>query len=403
MKIIVNETIKLKTETEGPKFMLMARANSDRGLDELHPLLLKRCLDVILEEPPTSVKRLRDGKILVETKTLEQAKALATLIQIDQETLVNVTLHPRLNQCKGVVWSREFRYIADKELLEALKDQGVTGIQRMKKKKMGEQEETDTGTYFLFFDSQEVPQYIMCGYEKVTVREFIPEPQRCFKCLQFGHFQSECYAKERICGNCNETAHVDWKTKEVCDKPRKCANCQSDQHGSLFKKCPAYIKEAEIQLIGKNEKVDPIEARKRYRSRYQKDIFPSMADKPGTSKEGSGCNDCNLCDKLKIVIRELQRRLEKTADKKKEPPEKKTGQKTKIKDGNDRTKAKGPGKPNTDETDDSFDPSMDLDSDEIPDSDKEEGTANNNRRSGQKHTRQVSPLLGNDNEKKQKK
>lgn len=306
MAMQISRNVKLGTKTMGPKYLVVSRMDSEEGLEKLNPFLLKKCIDELTGESPISAKKLRDGKILIHTSNLEQAEKLVTLIQFDEATKVKVSLHPHLNKSKGVVWNRDFQYIEDNELLEALKDQGVTGIQRMKKRNPSTGLEFETGLYFLFFDTQDIPNHIMCGYEKVAVREFEPDPQRCFKCLQFGHLQAACRAEAKICGNCGEESHTDWKKKERCDREKLCTNCQSTEHGSFFKKCPAFIKEKTILKIGKEESVDPGEARRIYRAKFQKETFPSPSDHLGQS---SNKTDCRNCGKLAVVVRELQKRI----------------------------------------------------------------------------------------------
>lgn len=329
MTTLVNNNIKLDSKSDGPKFMVITRINSDEGLEKLNPFLLKKCIDAVTREEPISVKKLRSGTILVHTSTLAQAQKLVTLVQIDGSTQVKVSLHPRLNASKGVVWNRDFRYISDIELLDALKNQGVVEIRRMKRRDplKGEYE---TGMYFLSFDTQEVPKFIKCGYERCPVREFEPDPQRCFKCLQFGHIQEACRSEIRVCGNCGDEAHVDRQKKEMCNQAKRCVNCQSEDHGSFFKKCPAYIREKEILKIGKSEKVDPFEARRLYRIRFQKETFASILDNSGAKEEGC----CRRCGILEKVVLELRQRLDKL------PPDKK------IKEANVHTMTNGSNSPN---------------------------------------------------------
>lgn len=306
MAIRVNQSIKLGTSTIGPKYLLITRIGSEEILEKLNPFLLKKCIDNVSGEIPISVKKLREGKILVHTSSLSQAEKLVTLTQLDGNTRVNVSLHPRLNKSKGVVWNRDFKYIEDEELLNALKEQGVTGIQRMKRRNPTSGEEEETGMYFLYFDTQDLPKFIMCGYEKVAVREYEADPQRCFKCLQFGHLQTACRMETKICGNCGDEAHTDWKKKERCEREKLCVNCQSDEHGSFYKKCPAFIKERTILRIGKEEKVDPGEARKMYRQRFQKSTFPSTSDHPEGKRNSGGCEKCA---KLESICRAMQERI----------------------------------------------------------------------------------------------
>lgn len=321
MKILTKKSIRLETEAEGPKFLSIGKINGDKSLETLSPFLLKRVIDQVTGEIPISAKKTRDGKILVQTNGLTQAKKLIKLTQINENIQVKVTLHSPLNQCKGVVWYREFKHITDEEALEELRSQGVAGIKRMRKREPANPEkEYETGVYILSFDMQSAPKTITCGYDEVSVREYTDDPKRCFKCLRFGHVQGACQEPEKLCGNCGEGVHVNWQNKEICRRPKKCVICQSEEHGSFSKDCPAFKKEKKILDIEKEDKVDSEEARRRYRARYQKGVFPSVLDnmKQGEETEDRDEEKCQKetsrelqekCELLEKVVSELQKKI----------------------------------------------------------------------------------------------
>jgi hypothetical protein len=45
-------------------------------------------------------------------------------------------------------------------------------------------------TVFLTFQMTTLPEYVHVRYERVTVRAYIPNRMRCYRCQKFGHTQS---------------------------------------------------------------------------------------------------------------------------------------------------------------------------------------------------------------------
>ena len=46
-----------------------------------------------------------------------------------------------------------------------------------------------TATLILTFDRTSLPDRIRCGFFKPRMRQYVPNPLRCFKCQSFGHTQ----------------------------------------------------------------------------------------------------------------------------------------------------------------------------------------------------------------------
>jgi hypothetical protein len=152
--------------------------------------------------------------------------------------------------------------VSDEEFLEEMKDQHVTGIQRMKKKMNGIEKET--GLYFLTFGTCDPPEFVTICYERLEVRKFTPSPYRCWNCLKFNHSKNSCSAEKR-CANCGQNYHLT-EEFEVCMNPINCVNC-GGQHSSLDKKCPIYLMNKEINAIMVNSNLSRKEAIMIYKSR----------------------------------------------------------------------------------------------------------------------------------------
>ncbi|GBN69634.1 hypothetical protein AVEN_121256-1 [Araneus ventricosus] len=77
----------------------------------------------------------------------------------------------------------------------------------------------------LTFSTPELPKAIRAGYLHCSVRAYIPNPLRCFKCQRFGHSQPACRGTLR----CAETGH---ESSTCISENLKCPNC-SGSHAAF--------------------------------------------------------------------------------------------------------------------------------------------------------------------------
>lgn len=104
------------------------------------------------------------------------------------------------------------------------------------------------------------------------MRQYIPLPLRCARCLRYGHTTKSC-KNEKICADCTNIAHVIREDGETCENMRKCINCTENNfeavdHSALNKKCPVFLREKEIQAIVTIEKTDRRTAVEKYKQRH---------------------------------------------------------------------------------------------------------------------------------------
>ena len=99
------------------------------------------------------------------------------------------------------------------------------------------------------------------GYRRITVKQFIPYPVRCFKCQKFCHVKENCRAKVK-CPICSEE-----HTFENCDKKdmKKCCNC-GQNHSAGYKGCEVFLKAKKIREYSYNQKLSYAEATKQIRT-----------------------------------------------------------------------------------------------------------------------------------------
>ncbi|GBN71255.1 hypothetical protein AVEN_229703-1 [Araneus ventricosus] len=113
---------------------------------------------------------------------------------------------------------------------------------------------------------------VTAGYIKLTVRPYIPNPLRCFKCQRFGHSKAFCRGTF-TCARCAEAGH----DSSDCKASEKCANCKGS-HTSFSRLCSAWKFEKEVIAEKVKKDISFLEARK---------IVKSRTPAPGTSYAGA--------------------------------------------------------------------------------------------------------------------
>lgn len=134
----------------GPKYIVMGRNEADeqKTMNFVSPFTIQKCIELQAGEPK-SVKRLRNGTILIETVNLKQAEKLYQLKLLGSDIHVKVYEHPSLNQSKGTIYCPYIIYESDAVLLRELKSQQMVDVVPIKKRKNDDL--VDTGVFILTF------------------------------------------------------------------------------------------------------------------------------------------------------------------------------------------------------------------------------------------------------------
>lgn len=120
-------------------------------------------------------------------------------------------------------------------------------IQVRKVKWLSQQSNRRAGSLVIYLSSQEMAdnllqrQVIEIGGQGAFTKPYlrIPQPDRCYKCCQYGHVQRNCRLSPQ-CGKCAGPRHF-----KECNSPIiKCAVCQGD-HMVTNRNCPEYKKQLE--------------------------------------------------------------------------------------------------------------------------------------------------------------
>ncbi|GBM61872.1 hypothetical protein AVEN_239143-1 [Araneus ventricosus] len=201
----------------------------------------------------TSTKLMRSGDLLVEVASLKQAQQI---LKSSSFSAISISIQPHitLNTSKGVITCGRLSDLSNEEITQELTGQGVKDVQRINIRQDGEL--MPTKNLILMFNTPRLPEYIKAGYIRCSVRPYIPNPLRCFKCQRFGHFKTNCRGT-LTCARCAMAGHE----STGCMAVEKCVNCQG-KHTSFSRSCPNWELEKEIVITKFKNSISFPEARR---------------------------------------------------------------------------------------------------------------------------------------------
>ncbi|GBM83115.1 hypothetical protein AVEN_73111-1 [Araneus ventricosus] len=200
-----------------------------------------------------SIKKCKNGYLLIEVWSEQQATAILKMKHIGNYE-VTVIAHSRLNQSKGVISESELQNDTEDDILEELRAQNITAVKRILSKKEGKL--LRTKKRILTFNLPSISKSVHIAYFNLSVRPYIPNPLRFFKCQRFGHTIQGCPGTQTF-PRCSLPDH-DGKT---CNSTPRCINCKGN-HPAYFKTCPRWKEEREIQILKVKQNLSFAEARK---------------------------------------------------------------------------------------------------------------------------------------------
>ncbi|GBO43202.1 hypothetical protein AVEN_141923-1 [Araneus ventricosus] len=240
-----------------PTFFVIGRISTkNETFHGVSPFLVEKAITSGVGEVK-STKKLRSGDLLVEVESPKQAKEIAKIKSLSTIP-VTVKPHATLNSSKGVISCGELLNESEEKITEELKSQGVIHVRRITIRRDGQL--LNTKHLILTFDSNKLPEHIKAGYMRLSVRTYIPNPLRCFKCQRFGHSKTSCRGT-LTCARCAEVGHE----STDCTRTEKCANCKGE-HTSFSQSCFAWKQEKGIITTKIKKQISYQEARKLVKS-----------------------------------------------------------------------------------------------------------------------------------------
>lgn len=226
-----------------------------------NPFTVAKTVQINAGKVASAYHENRGMSMVIKVRNEKQARQLKAISKLIDGTEVVVTDHPALNQTRCVVSCAKTIGMSEAELVEELKEQGVTGVRKFTKMINGTR--TETASMVLTIQGTVKPDYVYFGFERCEARLYIPSPMLCYNCYEFGHSKMRC-SKATVCRNCSTTheATTDENGRQSCPKAAYCKNCEG-KHGPGSKECPRFKEEAEIARVKTEQKISFAEAKQR--------------------------------------------------------------------------------------------------------------------------------------------
>ncbi|GBO08445.1 hypothetical protein AVEN_220337-1 [Araneus ventricosus] len=185
----------------------------------------------------------------------------------------------------------------NEEITQELTGQGVKDVRRINIRRDGEL--LPTKHFILTFNTPRLPEYIKAGYVLCSVRPYIPNPLRCFKCQRFGHSKINC-RWTLICARCAVAGHE----STGCTAVEKCVNCQGN-HTSFSRSCPKWELEKEIVTTKFKNNISFPEARRLVKALtpIEGKSYASVVDKNHPIYQTAHCPHCRENGGEQVVVR----------------------------------------------------------------------------------------------------
>ncbi|GBM98004.1 hypothetical protein AVEN_22935-1 [Araneus ventricosus] len=245
-------------------YMIKRNSTANETFHTVSPFLVEKAITETVGEIK-STKKLRSGDLLVEVHSRKQSQQIVKLKNFSNIP-ISISPHASLNSSKGVITCGELLNVATEEILQELQGQGMSHVRRISIRRDGQL--LNTKHLVLTFDSAKLPEQIKAGYMRLSVRAYIPNPLRCFKCQRFGHSKTS-FRGTLTCARCAEVGH----DSSQCTAAENCVNCKN-AHTSFSRNCSVWILEKEIVATKIKKQLSYPKARK---------LVKSMTPTPGNS------------------------------------------------------------------------------------------------------------------------
>ena len=209
-----------RTQDTFPKFLIIESQDKEKPVASLSPFVIEKQIESLIGTPK-SVKKLKNGTLLVETSRKTQTENLMKVTQFFNLP-VEVTQHKTLNSSKGIIRDRNLKGESEENIKEYLENQGVTNVKRFKVKKG--QDYVNTNTILLTFNTVVPPKSLKIFFQIIPVELYVPNPLRCYNCQKFGHHEDKCPVDPgSVCERCGMGDHNHHTNH--CENEIKCVNC----------------------------------------------------------------------------------------------------------------------------------------------------------------------------------
>lgn len=224
--------------------------HQEKNLGRLFPVRVGHYLlecDKRISESVVDIKVVGINRVKVILKTYNAANSLVNNEVLRKQKLL-AYIPKFYTQKKGVIKMVD-TFFSEEYLLKSIESKyRIMEVKRLRRKikdtNTGEEKLIDRQMILVSFLGNELPQEIRINRVNFSVEPYVHPVIQCRTCLRFGHTERLCRGKPR-CKTCGKTH----ETEDVCEEVLMCTHCGSTEHGSLSRKCPAFLKQKSIKEI----------------------------------------------------------------------------------------------------------------------------------------------------------
>ena len=202
-------------------------------MTKIDPFQIEGSLSKYLNRKPVITGKGKKIQVLVSRTENEKMKNIQEIAGYQ----VRVLNKPLIKKIKMIITGVPLEISID----IITKNSGCSAAVRIKKKIDGRFQET-TAVILTYEPDQNPPNYVKISFLNFRVKEYLPNPVRCFNCNQFGHVAKYCKAKTS-CPRCaGEHELKNCSTPQLEPSKKICASCQSPDHRTGSEECPKWQK-----------------------------------------------------------------------------------------------------------------------------------------------------------------
>ena len=284
---------------------------------------LKNAIGVDASEMPTQREYKFEGRTYISIEVnnhLEKKALIEKLLAIKSigPCKVNIVKDIRKNITKGTVRDDGyfFKNLHEKFPGDILKSKGILDIKRLGKE--------NSRIFLLTFDGLNIPEDIKFPEfgRLFRVKEYIPNPLKCYKCQKYGHPGKECRQTTEVCQKCSQVGHMyrRYQDNEViseCNNEELCYHCKG-KHMAGSKVCETHKKWMKINEMMVLQKISREEARSRVFSQNSQNSYNNVFT---NDAEKNKKNNENITQKLEEFIKNTDKKMQEIINTKSKTPE----------------------------------------------------------------------------------
>lgn len=280
--------------------LVMLRMEAVEGTLPPAPILLRKSVEAYLgARVDGAYPESRGASYVLKLRNKSHVEKLKKMSMLADGFPIRIVEHPVLNISKCVISCNDSCVYSDDELTAELQAQGVKEVRRITRRDGGKL--INTPTIILTINGTVVPESIFIGWIRCRTRPFYPSPMICYCCWEFGHTRTRCQnTANPTCGNCSGN-HVIVK-EHPCTSGAFCKRCNSANHSIASRKCPAYIKEEEIQHIRVDMGISYPAAKRQHDLRHNPQSMASVV------AAGNDQRFAELSAKVDNLVQEVKRK-----------------------------------------------------------------------------------------------